>query len=140
MQYSSEVNTLTNFQEGEEKMALKLETVKDPELSALHKLISEGWPPKRSSVPDNLKDYWNYRDEVTVEDGILLKNWKFIVPKNLSVSLLVNMAYHSLSGQTMVPAMPHKNSRHSSKTYKSHIVPALHTALNPMVWQKVDLW
>ena len=77
------VNTLTHFQEGEEKMALKLETAKDPELSALHKLISEGWPPKRSSVPDNLKDYWNYRDELTVEDGILLKNRKFIVPKNL---------------------------------------------------------
>ena len=66
-------------------MALKLETAKDPELSALHKLISEGWPPKRSSVPDNLKDYWNYRDELTVEDGILLKNWKFIVPKNLQL-------------------------------------------------------
>ena len=39
------VNTLTNFQEGEEKMALKLETAKDPELK--HKLISEGWPPKK---------------------------------------------------------------------------------------------
>ena len=79
------VNTLTNFQEGEKKMALKLETAKDPELSALHKFISEGWPPKRSSVPDNLKDYWNYRDELTVEDGILLKNWKFIVSKNLQL-------------------------------------------------------
>ena len=79
------VNTLTNFQEGEKKMALKLETAKDPELSVLHKLISEGWPPKRSSVPDNLKDYWNYRDELTVEDGILLKNQKFIVPKNLQL-------------------------------------------------------
>ena len=79
------VNTLTNFQEGEEKMALKLETAKDPEHSTLHKLISEGWPPKRSSVPDNLKDYWNYRDELTVEDGILLKNRKFIVPKNLQL-------------------------------------------------------
>ena len=77
------VNTLTNFQEGEEKMALKEETANDPELSALHKLISEGWPPKRSSVPDNLKDYWNYRDELTVENGILLKSHKFIVPKNL---------------------------------------------------------
>ena len=54
------VNTLTNFQEGEEKMALMEETVKDSELSALHNLISEEWPPKRSSVPDNLKDYWNY--------------------------------------------------------------------------------
>ena len=35
------VNTLTNFQEGEEKMALMEETVKDSELSALHNLISE---------------------------------------------------------------------------------------------------
>ena len=77
------VYTLTNFQEGEEKKALKDETAKDPELSALHKLISEGWPPKRSSVPDNLKDYWNYRDELTVENGVLLKSHKFIVPKNL---------------------------------------------------------
>ena len=64
-------------------MALMEETAKDPELSALHKLISEGWPPKRSSVPDNLKDYWNYRDELMVENGILLKSHKFIVPKNI---------------------------------------------------------
>ena len=77
------VNTLTNFQEGEEKIALMEETAKDPELSALHKLILEGWPPKRSNVPDNMKDYWNYRDELTVENGILLKSHKFIMPKNL---------------------------------------------------------
>ena len=54
------VNTLTNFQ-GKEKIALMEETAKDPELYALHKLISERWPPKRSNVPDNMKDYWNYR-------------------------------------------------------------------------------
>ena len=83
------VNTLTNFQKGEEKMASMEETAKDPELSALHKLISEGWPPKRSNVPDNLKDYWNYRDEFTVENGILLKSHKFIVPKNLQ-SIYIN--------------------------------------------------
>ena len=86
------VNTLTNFQEGEEKMALKEETAKDPELSVLHKLISEGWPPKRSSVTDNLKDYWNYRDELTVENGILLKSHKFIVPKNLQ-SVYIDKIY-----------------------------------------------
>ena len=77
------VNTLTNFQEGEEKMALMEETAKDPELFAPQKLISEGWPSKRSSVPDNLKHYWNYRDKLTVENGILLKSHKFIVLKNL---------------------------------------------------------
>ena len=70
-------------------MALMEETAKDPELSALHKLISEGWPLKRSNVPDNLKDYWNYRDELTVENGILLKSHKFIVSKNLQ-SVYIN--------------------------------------------------
>ena len=77
------MNTLTNFQEGEEKMALMEETAQYPELSVLHKLISNGRPPKRSSVLDNLKDYWNYRDELTVENHILLKSHKFIMPKNL---------------------------------------------------------
>ena len=81
------VTTLTNFQEGEEKMALMEETAKDPELSDLHKLISEGWPPKKSNVPDNLEDYWNHRDELTVENGILLKSHKFIVPKESTVSI-----------------------------------------------------
>ena len=56
------MNILTKFQEGEKKMALKEETAKDLELSAPYQLILEEWPTKRSSVPDNLKDYWNYRD------------------------------------------------------------------------------
>ena len=33
------VNTLTNFQEGGEKMVSKEETAKDSELAGLHKLI-----------------------------------------------------------------------------------------------------
>ena len=37
------VNTLTKFQEREKKTVLKEETAKDPEFSALHKLISEGY-------------------------------------------------------------------------------------------------
>ena len=68
------------------------ETAKDPELFALQKLTSEGWSPKRSSVPDNLKDYWNYRDKLTMENGILLKNHKFTVPKNLQ-SVYIDKIY-----------------------------------------------
>ena len=44
------VNILTKLQEGEEKLVFKEETAKDLELSAPHKLISEGCSPKRSSV------------------------------------------------------------------------------------------
>ena len=58
------------------------------------------------------------------------------IVKELSITFS-EYGIHSSSGQTMVPATPHKNSRHSSKTYKLHIVPALHTTLNPMVWWKV---
>ena len=33
-------------------------------------------------------DYWNFRDEVSVENGLLFKGYKLIVPKNLRRKVL----------------------------------------------------
>ena len=46
-------------------------------------VISKGWPKKRSSLTPNLQPYWNYRDELTIEDGILMKGQKIIIPTSL---------------------------------------------------------
>ena len=48
------------------------ETNKDKELQSLKHYISTGWPAKRSQIPVFLHPYWNYRDELTVESGILM--------------------------------------------------------------------
>ena len=70
---------------------LRNETANDPELQALSKLIFNGWPEKRQRLPVHLRNYWNYRDELTIEDGILQKNHKFIVPKNLQKQYLTRI-------------------------------------------------
>ena len=78
------VNVLTYTAiEEKEKTELLNETDKDAELQALKMVISKGWPKKRSSLAPNLQPYWNYRDELTIEDGILMKGQKIIIPTSL---------------------------------------------------------
>ena len=69
--------------EEREKTELLNETDKDAELQALKMVISKGWPKKRSNLAPNLQPYWNYRDELTIEDSILMKGQKIIIPTSL---------------------------------------------------------
>ena len=62
---------------------LQKATSEDTELQCLKNVISTGWPSTRSSCSDVLKNYWNYRDELLIEDGILMKNHKIVIPNVL---------------------------------------------------------
>ena len=57
--------------------------VPDPELEALKTVISTDWPAKRSSLQEFLHPYWNYKDELTIENGILMKNSKVLIQESL---------------------------------------------------------
>ena len=59
------------------------ETAKDSVLSSLAKVIHQGWPVSRSLCPPLLLDFWNYRDELSIEDGIILKGTRIMIPKSL---------------------------------------------------------
>ena len=63
-------------------------TNKDPELQALKHVISTGWPVKRSQIPLSLHPYWNIRDEITIEGGIVMKNSKVLIPETLKQKYL----------------------------------------------------
>ena len=67
------------------------ETSKDKELQSLKHYISTGWPAKRSQIPMFLHPYWNYRDELTVESGILMKNSKVLIPEILRQKYLIQI-------------------------------------------------
>ena len=64
------------------------ETNKDHEFQALKNYISTGWPAKRSQIPVFLHPYWNFRDELTIEGGILMKNSKVLIPESLKQKYL----------------------------------------------------
>ena len=52
---------------------IKTETKSDPVLSALLEVITVGWPEKRHKLSVPLRTNWGYREELSVEDGIILK-------------------------------------------------------------------
>ena len=43
------------------------------------KTAYEGWPQSRKDCPEQLLDFWSFRQEISEEDG-LYKNQRLIVP------------------------------------------------------------
>ena len=70
---------------------LKEETAKDEEMSLLKDVIMEGWPEERRECPYPMRKYWNYRDELGVENGIILKGTRIVVPKSLQQEVLAQL-------------------------------------------------
>ena len=59
---------------------LRLATQSDPKLSSLTKTVHEGWPQSKKDCPEQLLDFWSFRQEISVEDGLLYKNHTLIMP------------------------------------------------------------
>ena len=55
-------------------------TTDDMVLQQLRQVVMHGWPEARKSVPSDVQDYWNIRDEITVADGLLLAGSRLIIP------------------------------------------------------------
>ena len=52
----------------------------DPLLKSLTETIAAGWLENASDVPNALRPYHNHCDELTVEDGLILKGEALIIP------------------------------------------------------------
>ena len=64
------------------------ETDKDETLVALKSQIIKGWPGQRGECPRNLLEYWNYRDELSILDRLVLKGTRIIIPNQCREELL----------------------------------------------------
>ena len=62
---------------------IRMETSKDITLHALCETISIGWPENRAHYPARLMPFWNFRDELSVEHGLIPKGQRIILPKSL---------------------------------------------------------
>ena len=52
---------------------IKQETAKDPTLQILKQVILKGWPEHRASVPHEVSQYFNIKEELAVQDRIIFK-------------------------------------------------------------------
>ncbi|CAC5396826.1 unnamed protein product [Mytilus coruscus] len=64
------------------------ETSKDDTLQTLTRLIIDGWPDEKNEVPKEVFEYWNFRDELSNVNGIILKGEKIIIPASMRKNML----------------------------------------------------
>ena len=57
-------------------------------LRTLKDVILRGWPDKINLVPAEIRDYWMFREELSVQNGILLKGSRIIVPTGMRSIML----------------------------------------------------
>ena len=66
---------------------LQRATEQDPVMQTLKTTILMGWPEHREEVPVHIREYWNFREELTLHNGILFKNQRVIIPKAMRAEL-----------------------------------------------------
>ena len=80
---------VTNLPVSDQKMSdLQACTASDPDMQQLIAVIKEGWPDHRDSCPPAVKPFWNYRDELSVMEGLLFKGERIVIPVALRKDML----------------------------------------------------
>jgi len=67
---------------------IRAETAKDPELSALKEVVYNGWPTSIRELPSLLRPYWTFREELSIEDSLIFKGHRIVVPQALQGEIL----------------------------------------------------
>ena len=64
------------------------ETKTDPVLVKLYKVVMNGWPDKKTDAPVEVHPYFNFRDEIVAQDGLLFKSDRIIIPLSMRSEIM----------------------------------------------------
>ena len=70
---------------------IRTATDEDDELRSLKDVIYVGWPQSRSDVHRVLLPYWNFRDELTIDNGIVTKGTRIVIPRKIRSRILAQL-------------------------------------------------
>ena len=57
---------------------IRLATQADDNLAILKHIIQQGWPKTIKEVPQEAQKYWTFCEELTIEDGLILKGTRIV--------------------------------------------------------------
>ena len=63
-------------------------TQADDNLTILKHIIQHGWPRTVKEVPQEIQKYWTFREELTIEDGLILKGTQIVIPEKMREDIL----------------------------------------------------
>ena len=67
---------------------LRKSTVQDNQLTRLSHYINTGFPCEKKNLLTDLQKYWNYRDTLSIENGLLTCGSRIIVPHEMQAEML----------------------------------------------------
>ena len=83
------INMMKYLSVSEERLLLiQQDTKVDESLQVLKTVIQKGWPEHRSNVPSIISPYFNMRDEMSIQDGLIFKGERVVVPRASRSELL----------------------------------------------------
>ena len=65
----------------ERLLQIPRDTEADDSLQVLKAVIQKGWPEDKSNVPSVISPYFNMRDEMSIQDGLIFKGERVVVPR-----------------------------------------------------------
>ena len=71
-------------------------------LSTVYQLVQHRWPKERRRVPNVAKYYWDFKDELSTDEGLLLKGPSLIIPATLRENYLQRLHEGHLSASKTV--------------------------------------
>jgi transposase InsO family protein len=86
---SLRVHTLTDLPVSEDRLQrIKQETLVDNTLVCLMQMVENGWPRYRKNCDPLIRQYWPFRDEVHMIEGVLFKGECIIIPTSMRSEVL----------------------------------------------------
>ena len=67
---------------------LRKSTAQDNQLTRLSCYINTGVPCEKKNLPTDLQEYWNYRDTLSIKNGLLTCGSRIIVPQEMQAEML----------------------------------------------------
>ena len=67
---------------------IQQETAKDTTLQLLQQQVIQGWPYSIKGVQAAVKPYWSMRDDLGIQDGVLLMGSRMVIPESLRKDIL----------------------------------------------------
>ena len=60
----------------------------DQDYEALKSVITEGFPNQKSSLPDPLKGFWGVKDQLSIDDNLIVYGCRLLIPTSLRATML----------------------------------------------------
>ena len=71
--------------------AVRVVTQADPLLSQHKHQVFQGWSDARRNILESIYPFWNYWDELSVENGLIFKTHKFMIPTSQQQEFLKDL-------------------------------------------------